>query len=232
MRPQVRTEALSSMTSDRRPLALADRRGEAAGRRLLDIYGELAQKREHLFGGVLDGEVPRQWHHYPENDAVDEASGFQWFYHSHSPEDRPDAVEHGHIHLFARQKLWGRRLRSTREIEFAQLGPRPIPLPATRHLLAIGFDAKGIPTSLFTVNSWVTGDLMLSAETTFEILKKISLNTGCNVVDGVIECLISLCLRQIRELLAERDDRLFASRGNVLRNNRLEILSQAPIRLA
>ena len=71
---------------------------------------------------------------------------------------RAGASEHGHIHLFARRKLWARRLRSAREIEFAKLTGEPAETESTRHLLTIGFDAEGIPTSLFTVNSWVTGD--------------------------------------------------------------------------
>lgn len=231
MRPQVRPEELSGMSSRRWPSASAERRGEAAGRRLLQIYEDLALRSEHLFGAVLGGEAPRQWDHYPENDAIDEESGFQWFYHSHSPEDRPGTAEHGHVHLFARQKLWARRLRSAREIQFSRFGPRTSPAP-TRHLLAIGFDPKGVPTSLFTVNSWVTGDGMLSAETTLEILRKICLNTGCPPVDGVIECLIHLCLEQIRELLQERDRRLFAARTGAVQDERLEILSQCRINLA
>lgn len=232
VRPQVRTEELSGMALRQRPSASAGRRSEAAGRRLLQIYENLALKGEHLFETVLGGASPRQWNHYPENDAIDEESGFQWFYHSHSPEDRPGAAEHGHVHLFARQKLWARRARSAREIQFSRLGPRTSPPASTRHLLAIGFDPKGVPTSLFTVNSWVTGDRMLSAETTLDILKKISLNTGCSPVDGVIECLIHLCLEQIRDLLQERDRRLFAAGDGVLHDERLEVLSQCQIKLA
>lgn len=229
---EVRPQELSGMASRQRPSAPAGRRSETAGRRLLQIYENLALRGEHLFEAVLGGDVPRQWNHYPENDAIDEENGFQWFYHSHSPEDRPGATEHGHIHLFARQKLWARRLRSAREIQFSRLDPRTSLPASTRHLLAIGFDPKGVPASLFTVNSWVTGDRMLSADTTLEILKKISLNTGCSPVDGVIECLIHLCQAQIRDLLQERDHRLFAAGDGVLHDERLEVLSQCRIKLA
>lgn len=232
MRCQVRPEELSGMASRRRLSASAERRSEAAGPRLLQIYEDLALKGEHLFEAVLGGEAPRQWKHYPENDAIDEQSGFQWFYHSHSPEDRPGTAEHGHVHLFARKKLWTRRFHSARENQFSELDPRPSAPVSTRHLLAIGFDSKGVPTSLFTVNSWVTGDRMLSAVTTLDILKKISLNTGCSPVDGVIECLVHLCLDQIRDLLQERDRRLFAAGDGVLHDVQLEVLSQCRINLA
>lgn len=46
----------------------------------------------------------------------------------------------------------------------------------TRHLLTIGFDTKGVPNSIFTVNSWVTGDLMLSALTTATLLEEMAID--------------------------------------------------------
>jgi len=109
MRPEVRTQELNIMKKvpPRSPMpnaALA-----AAGRGLLETYAGLAERGEHLLGRLLAGQAPRQWAHYPEDDAIDQSSGYQWFYHSHSPEDRPGATEHGHVHLFARKPLWGRR---------------------------------------------------------------------------------------------------------------------------
>jgi hypothetical protein len=78
----------------------------AAGLRMLETYSKLAQRGAHLLGSLLGGQAPREWRHYPADDAIDQGSGFQWFYHSHSLEDRPGSAEHGHIHLFARRKLW------------------------------------------------------------------------------------------------------------------------------
>ena len=43
----------------------------------------------HLFGSLLNGCAPRQWDHYPQVDAIDSKGRFQWYYHSHSPADRP-----------------------------------------------------------------------------------------------------------------------------------------------
>ncbi|HEX5394544.1 MAG TPA: hypothetical protein VFW68_14775 [Rhodocyclaceae bacterium] len=202
----------------------------AAGARLLEIYGELARQEKHLLGKLLNGSAPCQWSHYPEDDAFDPARGFQWFYHSHSPEDRPGAAEHGHVHLFARRKLWSRRLKSARETAFSRLADGDQALANTRHLLCIGFDAKGIPNTLFTVNSWVTGDLMLSAETTADILSRLSLNTGHPEVDGVIECVVRLCQSEIKSLLEARDQRLFGWKfPGVLGDQKLELLSELPI---
>ena len=229
MHAEVRSEEL--MERPGRPTSPSvDRGAEAAGLRLLEIYAGLSERGEHLFGGLLDGQLPRQWSHYPEDDAIDHESGFHWFYHSHSPEDRPGAAEHGHIHLFARRKLWARRLRSTREIEFAKLTGEPPATENTRHLLTIGFDAKGIPTTLFTVNSWVTGDRMLSAGLSVELLSSMKLDTGNVAVDTVIETLVLLYVDDIRELLEQRDRTLFSWLGNnILSDEKLEMLSESAI---
>ena len=203
-----------------------------AGLRLLEVYGNLALSGAHLIGELLEGQTPLQWRHYPEDDAIDQASGFQWFYHSHAPEDQRGATEHGHIHLFARRKLWSRRLRSAQELEFSALADAPDAAINTRHLLSIGFDAKGIPTSLFTVNSWVTGDLMLSASTTAALLERLFLDTGHKALDAVIECVVKLCKNEIQSLLAARDRRLFNHGApGVLQDESLEVLSELSIDL-
>jgi hypothetical protein len=226
---EVRPEKLMGAAEGHR---LSSRRGaeRAAAARLLATYADLAEHGDHLFGSLLAGQMPKQWSHYPEDDAIDQASGFHWFYHSHSPEDRPGAAEHGHIHVFARRKLWARRIRSTREMEFAKLTGEPPATENTRHLLTIGFDAKGIPTTLFTVNSWVTGDRMLSAGLTVELLASMKLNTGNAAVDRVITALVCLYIDDIRESLEQRDRTLFSWLGsNILSDEKLEMLSDIAI---
>ncbi|NMM10287.1 MAG: hypothetical protein HHJ16_08445 [Polaromonas sp.] len=197
---------------------------------MLEIYADLAQRREHLLGSLLAGQPPKQWAHYPEDDAIDSESGFQWFYHSHAPEDRTGSGEHGHIHLFARRRLWSRSLRSAREIQFAKLLGDPAGDFNTRHLLGIGFDAKGLPTSLFTVNSWVTGDLMLSAQTTADLLGQLTVSTDNADVDAVVESLVRLYRKEIQALLDARDACLFGFQScKVLADESLEILSELEI---
>jgi hypothetical protein len=205
---------------------------KSAGLRLLQIYSELAKNYEHLLGELLEGQPPRQWEHYPHDDAMDSSSGYQWFYHSHSPEDRPGCPEHGHIHLFARRSLWSRRLQSHAEAEFQRICGSPKVQTHTRHLLAIGLNAKGVPISLFTVNSWVTGDLMLNKKLTMELLAAIRLNTGHPKVDAVLESVIHLCYPEIQELMAQRDTRLASYPGVYkLRSKKLEMLSELSIDL-
>lgn len=204
--------------------------GRAAALGLLETYANLAGRGAHLLDALLLGQTPKQWAHYPEDDAIDRASGYQWFYHSHAPGDRPGAAEHGHIHLFARRKRWSRRLGSKREAAFARL-PGGVEGPVnTRHLLAIGFDAKGLPVSLFTVNGWVTGDRMLSAETTASLLEGMALDTGYGEVDAVIEAVVRLYRAEIRDLLERRDRTLWDFAGtDVLSNESIEVLSELAI---
>lgn len=229
---QVRSQELTGMTRGRRlERASPDARQRAGALRLLETYAGLARRGEHLIGALLAGQHPRQWSHYPENDAIDLQSGFQWFYHSHAPEDGRDAAEHGHIHLFARRARWSRRLRSAREIRFATLqGDETAVECDTRHLLAIGFDAKGLPSSLFTVNSWVTGDLMLSAQTTAALLAQMTLETGMADVDAVLASVVLLYREEIRALLEVRDKTLFGFKEKgVLANESLEVLSELAV---
>ncbi|MDE2600480.1 MAG: hypothetical protein KGL40_12740 [Rhodocyclaceae bacterium] len=226
----MRTEELNIMKKVQPRSLQHDNRVAVARLRLLETYAGLAGRGEHLLGRLLAGAPPRQWAHYPEDDAIDLASNYQWFYHSHSPEDRPGAVEHGHVHLFARRPLWGRRLNSRSERAFAKLCGNSPSHSSTRHLLAIGFDAKGLPISLFTVNSWVTGDLMLGAELTLELLSSVRLNTGYSEIDSVIESIAQLCEIELREVIKQRDDTLcLHTATNKPQDELLDILSEVRI---
>lgn len=201
-----------------------------AGAQLLDVYDSLAQRGEHLITGILQNKKPLQWEHYPDDDAIDARSGYQWFYHSHTPEDRSGVAEHGHIHLFAYKKTWEGRLRSKREQQFTQLQGTCKKRVKTRHLLTIGFDGRGIPITLFTVNSWVTGDLLLNKSTTVTLLKNIKLETGYPEIDTVITSLATLFMPEIRELLLRRDAKLWSYIGdNVFEDEALEVLSECSI---
>lgn len=208
------------------------RSARSSARRLINIYSRLAERSEHLFASVLKGRAPNQWEHYPEADAIDVANGFQWFYHSHSAEDRPGAAEHGHVHLFVRRDRFAQMARSKAEAEFSRLTHRNRRRARTRHLVAVAFDPRGQPTQLFTVNSWVTGDLMASAAATAALLADIRLNTGFDKVDGVLEAVCRLCADEIDALLTDRDGALGGHAGpNVLEDPSLEALSAVAIDL-
>lgn len=126
----MRTEELTPLDK------VHDNRQKETGLHLL-VGVEPAERGEHLLGSLSAGQAPRQWAHYPENDAIDYATGYQWFYHSHSPEVRPGAKEHGHIHLFARRPLWDRKLQTRLERAFSEMCGNSTTYPSTRYLLVI-----------------------------------------------------------------------------------------------
>lgn len=183
-----------------------------AARELLDVYSRLAQKGAHALGELLAGGPPRAWDRLPADDAVDRSGLYQWFYHSHGPEDGRGAAEHGHFHLFARRALWERIAAEAGENEFASVAGSS-PDAETRHLLAISMDAKGVPTALFTVASPVTGDAMMNARASFEALRRFALDTGFPAIDRLLASLIALCLPEVRSLLIRRDKALRAARA-------------------
>ncbi|GAC1529567.1 MAG: hypothetical protein NVS2B4_07980 [Ramlibacter sp.] len=198
-----------------------------AAAQLLGVYADLAPRGEHLLSGLLAEAPPRQWERMPEDDAVDSAGLYQWFYHCHGPEDRPAGVEHGHIHLFARRTAWERLSATRSERAFLELCGRPKSQAETRHLLAIGLDAKGVPVTLFAVNSWVTGDLMLSAAGTAELLAQLVIDTGYCTIDRMVSSLVRLCEVDIQSLLRARDQSLRSrKRRVVLQDRTLEILAE------
>ncbi len=199
---------------------------------LLGVYARLAERGAHLLGDLLAEAPPVQWERLPADDAIDSGGRYQWFYHSHAPEDRPAGSEHGHIHLFARRALWKGLPATPDERAFRKLCSNPRSEAGTRHLIAIGLDAKGLPISLFAVNSWVTGDLMLGAEHTARLLSEIELDTGHPDIDRMIVSLVRLCGVEIGRVLAERDEILATRKPrDVLEDKSLEVLAETALDL-
>lgn len=214
----------------------ADAQSEAATE-ILACYATLAKQEKHLLSSLLHG-MPVQWAHYPENDVIDQHNGYQYFYHSHSPEDREDASEHGHFHLFARADHGRHELDPLAEQRF--IDPIRGGQPATAktiHLLCISLDAKGVPTTLFTVNRWVTGDHLLSAAATLRLLARFKVEAQeYRLVNQWMAAVIRLFWPQIEELLLERDAKLIqladlTRHANLLDDETIEVLSSISIDL-
>jgi hypothetical protein len=184
-----------------------------AARQLLAVYGRLAANGTHLLDGLMTDRPPEQWERLPADDAVDRAGLFQWFYHCHAPEDRPGAAEHGHFHLFARRALWEPLACAPAELEFERFAGASPAGAETRHLLGVSLDAKGVPASLFVVDSSVTGDAMMSAVGTLSVLRALALDTGFPDIDRMLESVVRLCEGNLRELFDRRDEAL-RRRGN------------------
>ena len=219
LRGQVRSQELT-------PAARA-----RAARQLLNVYAGLASREEHLLRGLLANGPPAQWERLPRDDAVDRAGMFQWFYHCHAPEDRPGTAEHGHFHLFAKRALWEPRAGEPDEIEFAKLAGAAPEDSGTRHLFGVSLDPKGVPSSLFAVDSSATGDAMMSVGGTLRALRAMKLDTGFPEIDRVLESVVALCDEDLRELLERRDEALRASGPGAGAEPGSDVLSETPIDL-
>ncbi|MDE2428869.1 MAG: hypothetical protein KGM99_09085 [Burkholderiales bacterium] len=209
---------------------------QSAAEALLACYAELAADKSHLLSEILHDSVPRQWAHYPDDDVIDRTNGYQFFYHSHSPEDRDATGEHGHFHVFARQDVHGDAIDTDTEQDFLmQLNGEQPAHANTIHLLCVALDAKGVPTALFTVNRWVTGDHLLSAATTLRLLFSFSVHTQHELrINKWLTALLALFRPQIEQLLMERDKALRKlaekrRKSDLLEDESVELLSSIPI---
>lgn len=203
-------------------------------RRIVHVYQVLARSGAHLLDPVLKGKPPTQWAHYPDDDAIDERRRFQWYYHSHSPADRPGAVEHGHFHLFARTDARRYPINPEREAAFLKkLGSEDSP-SKTRHLLAISLNPVGVPISVFTTNRWVTGDQLLTSEGSLRLLQSMTLDTGNTLIDRLICSLIHLNRSELISLFRQRDRTLFARAKHgpgTIDDESVEVLSEFSVDL-
>lgn len=132
------------------------------------------------------------WTHYPVTGEVfDPDTGAQWFYHCHAIGQ--DAPEHGHFHCFVRPA--GRD------------GP-------VHHLAAVGVDAYGRLTRLFTVNQWVVGDDWLDAEPTVALLPRFDVHMPQPnyLVNRWLTAVFAAYEDEIADLIRRRDQVLAAHR--------------------
>ena len=124
------------------------------------------------------------WSHYPPGDVFDPASNAQWYYHCHPAEE--GSLEHGHFHCFLRPG-----------------GPSgPI-----HHLAAVGVDAMGRLSRIFTVNQWVVGDDWAGAEATIAALERfdVQMPRPSYLVNRWLTAVIVAHEAEIAELIRERD---------------------------
>ena len=204
-----------------------------AGEMVVDAMRVLAKTGDNIVGDVLrdQGEF-LQWNHYPEGDVYDPASGSQYYYHAHPPEERPQ--EHGHFHTFLRPKGMPEGMT-----------PAPVPdlvLPddandAISHLVAISMDKYGLPIGLFTTNRWVTGETWYTADDVIRMLDIFEIDLARPAswpVNRWITGMVCLFRPQIEDLVRRRDVTVAAWRPEdaettVYEDRALEITSQTEI---
>jgi hypothetical protein len=130
--------------------------------------------------------------HYPEGDVYDFASHSQFYYHVHR------GNEHGHIHLFLRPKGMPADIRPMVAVD----GDTDAPC----HLVAVGFDAGGLVSELFTTNRWVTGEAWYAAPAVAAMVPRFSVTSGrYRLVGQWLTSLVALFQPLIVELVHRRD---------------------------
>jgi hypothetical protein len=189
-----------------------------AARQSVDAFSRVTRESGSLIQSWVKDAVVVQSDHYPRGDVVDLRRGSQFFYHAHRSQDG----EHGHLHLFWHATESGRRRYAAgRTPRWTRTAPT--------HLLAIGLDSRGLPTSLFTVNRWVTDGHWFDAQATLGMVDRFSIS-GKPDYEGSGAWLTAF-VRMYRPLISgllQRRDRRMSRRNNLqtaLDDRGLELLS-------
>lgn len=218
---------LEHALTDLDAVAFADadlRRLSQAATALLEVINDAYEAGRPILTELIGDAPISQWEHYPADDLFDPNARVLIFYHAHSPEDRPSA-EHGHFHCF---------------VECSDIDPdlRPLAKPRKRtgrrlcHVAGISVDMRGVPTSLFVPNQWVTGEWLYPASVASGLIRCFSrVGEDAPRVLQWIARLVTLFEPQIEAMLRERDRQLGAGpyAGRRARDRALEILAEVQI---
>lgn len=181
---------------------------ERAAQEMAYCEAILAKSGTSVLRKTLPSDGLVTWKHYPESDIYDTASGAQWYYHCH--DDSDELGEHGHFHCFVRP-------------DGKESGPC--------HLIAIGVDARGRVTRLFTVNQWVVGGDWYDADTTNGLLDRfnVELVEPDYLVNRWLTAVVTRYEKDIVRLNTERDHRLTqlgTDEGDIRSDRDLEVISE------
>ncbi|CAM3657270.1 DUF6969 family protein [Polynucleobacter antarcticus] len=183
---------------------------------ILNIYERYAKKGVTLSEVALCGAKEFiELTHYPKNDVVDLVSGYEFYYHAH-PTSSTASREHGHFHLFQRQKN-----------------------QTFIHLIAISLNPQGLPVRLFTCNQWVTGETMVESSKVIESLKDFDLEVKGRFgpIARWVSAMTTLYFYEMSTLIHARDQKLidlepaFDSRSQLLESKQNHELTQCDIEL-
>ena len=155
-----------------------------------------------------------EWQHYPNNDLIDENTGYEFYYHAHSA-DEMSKGEHGHFHVIKRNT------------------------DGFHHLLGIALDQKGLAVRLFTTNQWVTGEAIVDSSVAILSVRGFQMDIRGRMapVCKWIGALMQLFQPEIEALLFERDRQIArltskqGSREYVLNSRKYHVLSECKIDL-
>jgi hypothetical protein len=221
---------------ERTPLEALDRATLSAmldaGKDVLECYRVLKKTGDNIVGELLrNAGTFYQWQHYPKGDVYDRDNGSQFYYHAHPKTSRPG--EHGHFHTFLRATGMPRGMEP---VPYAGEAVWPLGADSLSHIVAISMDKKGIPTGLFTVNRWVTGDAWYRAEDVATMVDRFAIDHAQPSwpVNRWITGMLGLFAPLVKDLVRERDTVIAAWRAehpdqDVFEDRNLEIVSSAEI---
>ena len=157
-----------------------------AAQELADIQMRYAETGRTLNEAALCGAREfLEWQHYPNNDLIDEKTGYEFYYHAHSAQEMPPG-EHGHFHVIKRNE------------------------DSFHHLIGIALDQKGLVVRLFTTNQWVTGEEMADASQILKSVKEFEMTVMGRMapISRWISALLRLFYPEIEGLVLERDKKI------------------------
>ena len=166
---------------------------------VLECHRILAQTGDNIVGELLPtAGTFYEYDHCPPGDIFDHESHCQYYYHAHRE------GEHGHFHIFMREKGMPKDCRPARqsEAEYLKKGEEKV-----CHLVAISMDSTGIPISLFTTNRWVTAESWYPAKDVLAMIERFEISHAKPswVVNRWITAMLRLFRPQIAEVLKLRD---------------------------
>ncbi len=193
---------------DRRPLWSIPKQRAAAMLAAAEVVEECTAAVEagdsNLVAEIMRGQGTfTEWDHYPKGDIYDRATHSQYYDHAHPSNLRTG--EHGHFHLFVRQKGMPKSMKPAPLPSTVQ---RPLGKDALAHLGGISMDPKGRPLRLFTVNRWVTGETWYSAEDAIALLDLFEITHAVPSwpTNRWVGALVCLFRPQLAWLQTERDE--------------------------
>ena len=205
----------SSKKLDFKNLALEDlKKMEEAGNSLESLYRQ--NPHQEIFGSILPSWTRLDENiHYPKKDVINKESCSQYYYHSHRK------GEHGHFHIFLREKGFPDHIERKNLKGFVQL-------------VAISLDRSGYPSRLFLTNQWVTNEETRSQHELNELLPYFKLDTS-NLTNAWIESMLVLFKPQIQKLWEKREAFFKSSlkdQEEMLKDRSIEILAEEKISLS
>ena len=170
-----------------------------AGLEVVECHRVLAKTRDNIVKELLPKEKTfYQYDHCPPGDIFDYESHCQYYYHAHRE------GEHGHFHIFMRQKGMPGDCRPAKQSK-----PDYIKKADEKvcHLVAISMDNIGIPTRLFTTNRWVTAESWYSAKNVLAMVERFEIGHAKPswVVNRWVTAMLILFHPQIELILEQRD---------------------------